>query len=208
MNGLYAITPDWPDTHPLLAVSEHILSAGCGILQYRNKAASRDQRAEQAAALRALTRRYQARLIINDDIDLALSVAADGVHLGAEDGDLAAARARIPATMWLGASCYQSLDRARAARAAGADYIAFGSFYPSLTKPQAGRADTDLLIAAKELGCPVCAIGGITVDNAPPLIAAGADCLAVISALYDAPDPVRATRQFVSLFENMKRLKP
>lgn len=202
MHGLYAITPDWPDTRRLLSISEQILAAGCRILQYRNKTTSDCHRAEQAGALRALTQRYGARLIINDAVELALSVGADGVHLGATDGDLAAARARIPANMQLGASCYQSLDTARAARAAGADLIAFGSFYPSPTKPLARRADRGLLTAAKELGCPVCAIGGITMDNAGPLIAAGADCIAVISALFDAPDPARATRQFIALFAN------
>lgn len=200
LQGLYAITPDGSDSRRLLTVSEQILSSGCRVLQYRNKRASACHRAEQAGALRQLTRRYDALLIVNDAVDLALAVEADGVHLGADDGDLAAARAQIPATMWLGASCYQSLETAQAARAAGADYIAFGSFFPSPTKPQARRAGLELLIAGKDLGCPVCAIGGITVDNAPPLIAAGADCLAVISALFDAPDPAQATRQFISLF--------
>ncbi len=204
--GLYAITPDWNDSRRLLDATDAILSAGCRTLQYRNKTASPCHRQEQAVALRGLTRRHGARLIINDDLDLALFCDADGVHLGEDDGALAAARTRLdqagPGKL-LGASCYQSLDLARTAARAGADYIAFGSFFPSPTKPQARRADPALLAAARaETGLPVCAIGGITPDNAGELVAAGADLLAVISALYEAPDPGRAARQFTILFED------
>jgi thiamine-phosphate pyrophosphorylase len=147
LKGLYAITPDWADSKHLLAVTEAILMGGCRIVQYRNKTASPCHRAEQAIALRGLTRRFDARLIVNDDIDLALAVAADGVHLGADDGDLASARARLGASLLLGASCYQHLDLARQAISAGVDYVAFGSFFPSPTKPGAGRADLALLTA-------------------------------------------------------------
>jgi thiamine-phosphate pyrophosphorylase len=203
--GLYAITPDWNDTRRLLTVTEVILEAGCAVLQYRNKQTYDCHRREQAVALRELTDRYDAVLIINDDVELALSCRADGVHLGEDDGQLAAARARLDAAgsgLLLGASCYQSLPVALAAAQAGADYLAFGSFFASPTKPQAKRADPALISAAKsETGLPVCAIGGITPENAGSLIAAGADLLAVISALYEASDPRQATLEFSLLFQ-------
>jgi thiamine-phosphate pyrophosphorylase len=202
LQGLYAITPDWPDTRRLLAASEAILAGGCRLLQYRNKAASDCHRQEQAVALRGLTRRHGALLIINDDVDLALFAEADGVHLGETDGELQAARERLGSDRILGASCYQSLDLARAAARAGVDYVAFGSFYPSISKPQARRADPALLSAAHaETGLPVCGIGGIALDNAEPLLQAGADMLAVITALYDAADPRLAAQQFITLFK-------
>lgn len=202
LSGLYAITPDWADTRRLLRVTEAILGAGCRLLQYRNKAASACHRQEQAVALRGLTRRFDALLMVNDDLELAIFCEADGVHLGEDDGELAQARAALGETRLLGASCYQDAERARRAAAAGADYVAFGSFFPSLTKPQARRASLELLHADPGLApVPVCAIGGIEAGNARTLIRAGADMLAVITALYDAPDPAAATRQFVSLFE-------
>lgn len=203
--GLYAITPDWSDSRRLLETAEAILSAGCRWLQYRNKATSDRHRQEQAVALRGLTRKYGARLIVNDDLDLALFCEADGVHLGEDDGELAKARLRLDAAgpgRILGASCYQRLDRAEAAAKAGADYLAFGSFFASPTKPLAKRADPALLAAGKAAtGLPVCAIGGITPANAGELVAAGADLLAVISALFDAADPYKTTRQFLTHFE-------
>jgi len=205
LRGLYAITPDWSDTRKLLTITEAILSAGCRVLQYRNKRASDCHRQEQAVALRGLTAQYRARLIINDDLDLALFSEADGVHLGEDDGHLAAARARLDAERpgrILGASCYQSLPQALAAAQAGASYLAFGSFFASPTKPQAKRADTTLIAAAKQAtGLPICAIGGITTANAGSLVVAGADLLAVISALYDAPDAYQAALKFSSLFQ-------
>ncbi len=202
LRGLYAITPDWPDSRRLLDATEAILAGGCRILQYRNKAAGDCHRQEQAVALRGLTRRYGALLLINDDVDLCLYSEADGVHLGEEDGALAAARDRLGAGRILGASCYQSLDLARGAADAGVDYVAFGSFYSSSTKPLARRADPGLLAAARdETGLPVCGIGGITLDNAPPLLRAGADMLAVIAALYEAADPRLAAERFIQLFE-------
>ena len=203
LEGLYAITPDWSDTRRLLTTTEALLAAGCRILQYRHKTASPCHRAEQAGALRALTQAYGARLIINDDIELALAVGADGVHLGADDGDLVTARARLPAPLWLGASCYQSVDTARAAIAAGADYVAFGRFFPSNSKPLAQQAHPDLLRTARQqLNRPICAIGGITVDNAPPLLTAGAQMLAVIGALYEAEDPGHRARAFIKLMSS------
>lgn len=201
LRGLYAITPDWPDTGRLLAASEAILAAGCRLLQYRHKTAPDALRVEQIRALRALTRRFGARLIINDDIDLALAGGADGVHLGRDDGALAAARRRLPPGMLLGASCYQDIDAARAALDVGADYVAFGRFFPSTSKPLANQAHPDLLREARRaLDGPICAIGGVTVDNGGPLIAAGADLLAVIAALYEAADPGLEARRLINLF--------
>jgi thiamine-phosphate pyrophosphorylase len=207
LEGLYAITPDWADSARLIVVTEAILAGGCRLLQYRNKTASPCHRDEQAVALRGLTRRYGARLIVNDDVELALACEADGVHLGSDDGDLATARKRLGPDRLLGASCYQSFDLASAAVAAGADYIAFGSFFASPTKPLAKRADTALIQSARaELGRPVCAIGGIDLTNANGLVAAGADLLAVITAVYNDADPKRASHDFMQLFEN--RLQP
>ena len=202
LEGLYAITPDWADTARLVAVTEAILAGGCRILQYRNKATTPCHRDEQAVALRGLTRRYGALLIVNDDVELALACEADGAHLGGDDGDLVAARQRLGPGRLLGASCYQDLTLAAAAVAAGADYVAFGSCYPSPTKPEARRADPALFSAARAYGRPVCAIGGIDPGNAAPLVTAGADLLAVISAVYNAGDPERASRAFQRFFED------
>jgi thiamine-phosphate pyrophosphorylase len=202
LRGLYAITPDWSDTRRLLASTEAILAGGCRILQYRNKATGDCHRQEQAVALRGLTRRFGALLIINDDVELASFSEADGVHLGEDDGELAAARARLGSDAIIGASCYQSLELARKAALIGADYIAFGSFFASTTKPLARRAEPDLLqVARRETGLPLCAIGGITLDNADPLLTAGADMLAVIAALYDVADPGQNAAQFIKLFK-------
>ncbi|MEW5893854.1 MAG: thiamine phosphate synthase [Pseudomonadota bacterium] len=201
LKGLYAVTPDWHDSKRLLTHTEAILAGGCRIVQYRNKTTSDCHRQEQAGALRALTRRYGARLIVNDCIELALQVEADGVHLGGDDGDLTAARQRLGPGKILGASCYDDLALARQAQAAGVDYVAFGSFFPSQVKPDARRASPELLRAARrELTLPLCAIGGITPANAPALIEAGADMLAVISALYEADDPRAAAEAFAALF--------
>ena len=197
MRGLYPITPDTADTDALLRKVEALLKAGAAMLQYRNKAISRDKRLAQASELAGLMRRYGVPLIVNDDIDIALAVGASGAHLGRDDGDLAAARARLGGKI-LGASCYDSLESARAAVRAGADYVAFGSVFPSPTKPEARRAPLSLF--RQELGVPLCAIGGITLDNAPAVIAAGASLLAVISDVFDAPDIGARAHQYGRLF--------
>jgi len=197
MRGLYAITPDIAELEPLLHKVEQALKAGVALLQYRNKAISKDKRLLQAKELAPLARGYGVPLIINDDVEIAAAVGANGVHLGREDGDLAATRAKLPGRI-LGASCYNDLDKARAAVRAGANYVAFGSVFPSPTKPQAVRAPLSLF--ASNLGVPLCAIGGITLDNAPALIAAGADLLAVITDLFDAPDIAARAAQYRKLF--------
>ena len=197
--GLYLITPDEPDSTRLLARVAAVLPfASC--LQYRNKRADSGQREEQALALRALCRGVGVPLIINDDAVLAAKINADGVHLGEHDGDIAAARALLGDDGIVGVSCYDELDRAEIAARAGADYIAFGAFFPSPTKPGARRASPDLLQSAARFSLPRVAIGGITPDNARPLIDAGADLLAVISGVFDATDPVAAAQAYRACF--------
>jgi thiamine-phosphate pyrophosphorylase len=198
MRGLYAITPDIAELEPLLRKVEQALKAGVALLQYRNKIISKDKRLLQAKELAPLARGYGVPLIINDDVEIAAAVGANGVHLGKEDGDLTAARAKLPGRI-LGASCYNDLEKARGAVRAGANYVAFGSVFPSPTKPQAVKAPLSLFAA--NLGVPLCAIGGITLDNAPALIAAGADLLAVITDLFDAPDIAARAAQYGKLFQ-------
>ncbi|KRD31765.1 hypothetical protein ASE35_12335 [Lysobacter sp. Root916] len=200
--GVYAITPDEADDARLLARVGTVLGAGAAWLQYRNKAADEVARERQARALLALCRQYQVPLIVNDDWRLAARIGADGAHLGEDDGDIAAARAALGADAILGVSCYDQGALACAAVAAGADYVAFGAFFPSPTKPNARRAAPQLLRDAADLNVPRVAIGGITPDNAPALVAAGADLLAVISGVFDAPDPAAATRAYRACFDS------
>lgn len=201
LRGLYAITPDAQDTVQLLESVEQALAGGVRLIQYRRKIAERPRRELEARALLELCRRYGAALIVNDDWRLAVEVGADGAHLGREDGDLPTARRELGADRVLGVSCYASVAHAVEAKRAGADYVAFGSLFPSITKPEAVRAPLELLGRAKrEVGLPVCAIGGITLDNAPSVLAAGADLLAVITDLFAAPDVAARARAYVRLF--------
>jgi thiamine-phosphate pyrophosphorylase len=205
LRGLYAITPEGLPPLVLLARVEAALRGGVAFVQYRNKDGDSQQRVEQAGALLELCHRFGARLIINDDLALALAIDADGVHLGGDDGDLAAARQALSPGKLLGASCYADFERARAAVAAGADYVAFGAVYPSLTKPLAQRAPLSLLTrCCAELSVPICVIGGITADNARPLLAAGADLLAVITDLFEAADISCRASAYKQLFEEDK----
>lgn len=202
LRGLYAVTPDCADGTRLLADVEAVLAGGCRIVQYRDKLSLMPEQVARAQALRDLTRRFGAILLINDDLALAALVHADGVHLGKDDGNLAAARAILGPDKTLGASCYADFAAAETASQAGANYIAFGAVYPSPTKPQAAMATTDLFVQAKNtLTAASCAIGGITLDNAPPLIAAGADLLAVITDLFSAPDITARATAYQRLFE-------
>ena len=200
--GLYAITPDLADSADLRRRVQAALRGGAQLIQYRNKTASSALRAEQARMLQILCAESGVPLIINDHAALAAEVGAAGLHLGGDDGDIAAARAQLGPDKLLGSSCYDRIEPAQAAIAAGADHIAFGSFFPSTVKPGAVRPPVDLLTRAKaRYGVPVVAIGGITLDNAPQLIAAGADAIAVISAVFSAPDVEKAARAFQSLFK-------
>ena len=188
LRGLYAITPEYADGSAMLADIEAALAGGCRIVQFRDKLSDAPERVLRARALRDLTRRFGARLLINDDLALARLIDADGVHLGKDDGNLVVTRAILGPDKILGASCYANFAAAQHAVAAGADYVAFGAVYPSLTKPGAAVATVDLFFQAKTrlTAAATCAIGGITVANAPPLIAAGADLLAVITDLFSA----------------------
>ena len=199
--GLYLITPDEPDTARLLAHVQPLLELGVAMLQYRNKSADASLRREQAQPLLKLCRGAGVPLIINDDWRLAADIGADGSHLGANDGELRAARAAMPAGAILGASCYNDLARAERAAAEGASYLAFGAFFTSTTKPLARRAELSLLHDAARFGLPRVAIGGISPDNARSILAAGADFLAVIGAVFDAVDPAAVVREFHSCFE-------
>ena len=199
LRGLYAITPEEPDTEALAGKAEQALAAGVAALQYRNKVLSREKRLEQARRLAALAQGYGVPFIVNDDVEIALAVGANGAHVGREDAAIAAARGRLPGRI-LGASCYDSIALARAAVAAGADYVAFGSVFPSPTKPGAVRAPLELFREAAPLGVPLAAIGGITAENAPRLIEGGAQLLAVISDLFDAADIGARARQYARLF--------
>ena len=191
LRGLYAITPEPPDMAKIRAA----LEGGARLLQYRSKSPDR----AQAAALVRLAHDFGARVIINDDVELALKLGADGAHLGRDDGDLRAARRRLPGRI-LGASCYNDLSLARAAVEAGADYVAFGSVFASPTKPAAVRAPLALFARAKSLEVPLAAIGGITLANAPQVVAAGADLLAVITDLFEAPDVRARAAEYGKLF--------
>jgi thiamine-phosphate pyrophosphorylase len=197
LRGLYAIS-NGPRAD-LLAACAAALRGGAVLLQYRDKTGDRVRRAAEARALAALCREFGVPLVVNDDVALAADVGA-GVHLGEHDADIATARQRLGAAAIIGASCYDSLERARDAAAAGADYLAFGAFQPSPTKPHARRATPELLRAARTLGRPLVAIGGITVDNAAAVIAAGADLVAVVSGVFGAADVEGAARRYADLF--------
>lgn len=201
ISGLYAVTPDTDDTSGLLARVETALAGGAHLLQYRNKTAGAALRLIQGRALLALCWEYQVPLIINDHLDLALALDADGLHLGSDDGSLRQARDKLGSGKILGASCYNQIESALDAERSGVDYVAFGSFFPSGVKPGAVRAPLDLLNDAKRrIKLPLVAIGGITLDNAPQLVGAGADSVAVISALFDAPDVRLAAQRLSKLF--------
>ena len=201
IHGLYAITPDCADTPDLLRRVRLALAGGACVLQYRNKTASQALRLNQAQSLRELTRLFSVPLIINDDAHLALQVDADGVHLGASDTALVVARAIPGQHKIIGISCYNRASLAREAVAEGADYVAFGAFFPSSDKPDAVSAEVELLSRMRaELVVPLVAIGGITAQNGTGLVRAGADALAVISALFDAADIQAAAHGFSKLF--------
>jgi len=201
ISGLYAVTPETPDADWLCARVATVLEGGARIIQYRSKGVDARRRRQQAGRLLELCRARAALLIVNDDVVLARELRADGVHLGREDTPPEFAREALGDAALIGVSCYNSLARAREAQINGANYVAFGSFFPSAVKPEAVRAPLDLLRAARAvLDLPIVAIGGITPDNGRSLIEAGADALAVISALFQVPDSGAAARILTSLF--------
>lgn len=202
LHGLYAVTDArlTPEEKILPAVAAAI-RGGARLVQYRDKSADPVRREHQAQALLRLCREHGLPLIINDDAELAARIGADGVHLGRDDAPLEEARVALGPRGIIGVSCYASLERAVAAAHAGADYVAFGSFFASPTKPEAVPATLGLLQDAHhELNVPVCAIGGITADNGGALVRAGADMLAVVSGLFAATDIEAAARNYTQLF--------
>ncbi|QDC45195.1 thiamine phosphate synthase [Methylophilus medardicus] len=201
ISGVYLVTPDCDDTERLCAQVSLALQGGVSVVQYRHKTASADLRYTQASALLALCRQANVPFLINDHVALAASLDADGVHIGQHDGAITEARAVLGKHKMIGASCYNRFALAVQAQAMGADYVAFGACYPSSTKPEAPKASPDLFTQAKQtLSVPVVGIGGITVANAPPLIAAGADALAVITDIFSASDIAARCQQYQSLF--------
>ncbi|BCO31819.1 thiamine-phosphate synthase [Thiohalobacter sp. COW1] len=206
MHGLYAITdPDLlPDDRLVDAVTA-ALAGGARAIQFRDKRPETALKLELARALNALCRDFGALFLINDDVELAAAVGAHGVHLGRDDAAVTAARERLGPQAIIGVSCYNELDRARHAARLGADYVAFGRFFPSRTKPQAVQAEPALLRAARaELELPLVAIGGITPENGGLLLEAGADMLAVIHGLFGAEDIATAARRYATLFRNRR----
>lgn len=202
VSGLYAVTPELTDSIALVSKVDAALRGGARVIQYRSKSIADSLRRSQAGEIARLCRIWNALFIVNDSVELAREVDADGVHLGKDDGDVPAARRMLGPGKLIGVSCYNEIGRARVAVSQGADYVAFGSFFSSSTKPQALRAGTELLqIAASEIALPVVAIGGITEDNAAGLIGAGADAVAVVSALFDALDVEAQARRFARLFQ-------
>ncbi len=200
--GLYAVTDSELSGTALVQHVAQAIQGGAVMIQYRDKSADAGQRLWQANDLQMLCQSLRVPLIINDDIELALQCHAAGVHLGKDDATIAQARAALGAQAIIGVSCYASLPRALAAQAAGADYVAFGSFFASPTKPAAERADLELLRAARAaLPIPIAAIGGITPDNGRALVEAGADLLAVVSGVFATPNASGAAQRYAALFE-------
>lgn len=186
--------------------AEAVIRGGATVVQYRDKGQDAARRRREAEAVLRACRRGQALCIINDDVELAATIGADGVHLGRDDDSLSAARERLGSGAVIGVSCYDDLTRAQAVAAQGADYVAFGAFYPSTTKPNARRAEPELLRAGRRaLDVPCVAIGGINADNAAPLIAAGADAVAVVGAVVHARDPVAATQAIARAVADARR---
>lgn len=199
--GLYLVTPDWDDTGRLVDTTRSALHAGAAMLQYRHKGASPALQREQAAALLALCRRYHRPLIINDHIELCLSLDADGVHVGGADASVAQARRMLGPGKTVGTSCYGDLTLARAAQRDGASYVAFGGFYPSRVKQYSFRTDPSIIEQARaEIALPLVVIGGMTPANAAPLVGRGANLVAAISSIYTAAVPGAVVREFDALF--------
>jgi thiamine-phosphate pyrophosphorylase len=201
MRGLYLVTPNWDDTDRLIGCTREALEAGAALVQYRHKDAAPDLRMEQGAALLALCRGYRRPLVINDHLDLCMALDADGLHLGGGDTSIGWARAVLGPSKIVGASCYGELQLARSAQQAGASYVAFGGFYPSLVKQYSFSTAPAILDAARaEISVPIVVIGGMTPSRAAPLVARGAAMVAAISSVYLAASPAAAVRQFDALF--------
>jgi thiamine-phosphate pyrophosphorylase len=203
LQGLYIITDNAliPPTKFIETV-EQAIAGGASIVQYRDKNSDKALQIEQALALRKLCHKQGVLFLINDDVTLAKYVNADGVHLGAEDTPMCVARAIMGENIVVGISCYNQLSLAQRAVNAGATYVAFGRFFSSATKPDAVPVEINLLQEArKTLTRPIVAIGGITPENGSELIAAGADCLAVIGGVFAQSDVTAAAQRYTQLFK-------
>ena len=200
--GVYAITDErLTPAETILDQVATVLRGGCRIVQYRDKSADHHRRLQEARALRALCESRGARLVINDDVELARAARAHGVHIGQQDCGLDRARECLGRDAVIGVTCHDSLELALAAEAGGADYVAFGALFTSSTKPRARRAPLALLTEARRrLALPICAIGGIETSNAAQVIAAGADMIAVVGGVFGQPDPEAAARGLQGLF--------
>lgn len=203
LRGLYIVTPDWDDTAQLISATELALNQGAALVQYRHKTAAPELRREQAAALLALCRRHDVPLIINDHVALCLELDADGIHVGGTDASIAEVRRAVGPDRIVGASCYGTLALAHAAWKDGASYVAFGGFYPSRVKKYDFRTEPEIVAQSKrEIPLPVVVIGGITLENSAPLVAQGADMVAVISSVYLVPENERRTRELAGLYRS------
>tara|TARA_S200000501_G_C20705604_1_gene691593 strand:+ start:343 stop:951 length:609 start_codon:yes stop_codon:yes gene_type:complete len=201
MKGLYLITPDWEDTNKILSITEIALNQGICLLQYRNKFASKLLRLEQAKKLLKLCKKYNIPLIINDYVDLCLEIDAGGVHLGGEDVSVKEARHILGENKIIGASCYGNFNKGLLAKKTGANYLAFGGFYPSRVKKYSSDTPINIISKAKkELSLPVCAIGGISETNAEILVKEGADMIAIISSVFMANNPEKVIKQLNNFF--------
>ena len=201
MKGLYLVTPDWDDTDKMLAATEQAMAGGATLVQYRHKTASEALRHEQAAALLKLCRAHRKPLIINDHVELCMALDADGVHVGGTDASVAQVRERVGTAKIVGASCYGTLQLAKDAAAAGASYVAFGGFYPSRVKKYDVSTPPSVISdALQSISVPICVIGGMTVENAKPLVDLGAHMVAAISSVYSSDDQRAAASSFAQLF--------
>ena len=200
--GLYAITDaSVSDSQKIIVSVEQALRGGANVIQFRDKSSNQKQRLEICLALRRLTKQFNAVFIINDDIKLTLLTKADGIHLGQNDSSLTEARNQLGEKTIIGISCYNRFDLAELATKEGANYIAFGRFFPSRTKPNTETAEIKLIQQAKqELDIPVVAIGGITAKNGGALIGAGADMLAVVDGIFGQTNIEAATKDYQALF--------
>ncbi len=199
--GLYAITDYDRLSHAvILGKSREILRAGTALLQFRNKKDKAVKLIQQARDLRILCRDFNVPFIVNDNLELALTIDADGIHIGEEDINYDEARRQLGNHKIIGISCYNDFKRATLAASSGADYIAFGAFFPTYSKKKTVRAKMTLLKEARGLNLPLVAIGGITPENGRSLLDAGADFLAVISGLYQAENSYNAARSYIKLF--------
>ena len=205
LSGLYAITDSKLMGSDLISKTEQAILGGINILQYRNKTAHSEQQEQEALKLAQLCKKNNVLFLINDNVELALKVNADGVHLGQEDTPLQQAREQLGKDKVIGVTCHNKVELAVEAQKNGADYVAFGRFFNSKTKPSAPPADLSLLSESKKsISLPIVAIGGITQETAPLLLEEGVDMLAVIHGIFAQDDILSATHQFVGIIDSTK----